>query len=88
MLPKKKLIVLYGSQTGNSQDLAERIWRSAKRFKIDAKLSSFDKANLNSLLDENTRLVCVCSTAGQGDPPDNMRVCAYSKISDLIFFKL
>ncbi|XP_017786691.1 PREDICTED: NADPH-dependent diflavin oxidoreductase 1 isoform X2 [Nicrophorus vespilloides] len=28
----EKLTVLYGSQTGNAQDLAERIWRESKRF--------------------------------------------------------
>lgn len=71
------LIILYGSQTGNSQDLAERIWRQVKHkgYK-NTQLSSFDKFDINKLLnnDENTivTLICVCSTCGQGDVPDNM----------------
>lgn len=68
----KKLIILYGSQTGNSQDLAERIWRKAKQFEIDTRLSSFDQFDLNNLFDENINLLCICSTTGQGDMPDNM----------------
>ncbi len=71
---QRKLVILYGSQTGNSQDLAERIWRRAKSFQLDTKLSSFDKCNLNMLIESRVNLICVCSTTGQGDVPDNMRV--------------
>jgi sulfite reductase alpha subunit-like flavoprotein len=70
----KKLVILYGSQTGNSQDLAERIWRKAKSLKIDSQVGSFDKIDLNLLIENNIILLCVCSTTGQGDVPDNMKV--------------
>lgn len=73
MLVDKKLVIVYGSQTGNAQDLAERIWRQAKHFNLQGvTLSSANNVDLNRLLDEKTLLVCVCSTTGQGDVPDNM----------------
>jgi sulfite reductase alpha subunit-like flavoprotein len=72
MSESKNLIILYGSQTGTAQDLAERIWRRAKHNKISVELCSFDRLDLNKLLADDTRLFCVCSTTGQGDVPDNM----------------
>ena len=68
----KNIVILYGSQTGNSQDLAERIWRKLKYSDLNPKLSSFDKFDLSKLADPNLLLICVCSTTGQGDYPDNM----------------
>lgn len=35
----RKLTVLYGSQTGTAQEVAERIWREARRY--DALNSSY-----------------------------------------------
>jgi sulfite reductase alpha subunit-like flavoprotein len=67
-----KLVILYGSQTGNSQDLAERIWRQAKSLGMWCSLSSFDKYDLSCLNDKSIALLTVCSTTGQGDVPDNM----------------
>lgn len=72
MSMKKKIFILYGSQTGNSQDIAERIWRRAKSYDLPSVVSSFDRFDLNNLLENNIILVCVCSTTGQGDVPDNM----------------
>ena len=72
MNKSEDLIILYGSQTGNSQDLSERIWRKAKCFKLTAHLRSFDRFDLNKLNNLKVKLLCVCSTTGQGDLPDNM----------------
>lgn len=69
---KRKIVILYGSQTGNSQDIAERVWRRTKSLNINSMVASFDHFDLNNLLEENVILVCVCSTTGQGDIPDNM----------------
>jgi sulfite reductase alpha subunit-like flavoprotein len=68
----ENLIILYGSQTGNSQDLSERIWRKAKYLKLTAHLRSFDRFDLTKLNNDKVKLLCVCSTTGQGDVPDNM----------------
>lgn len=71
------LVISYGSQTGNAQDLAERIWRRVKQTSpnMTVYLSSCDQINLNSLVAETSKtvLVCVCATCGQGDFPDNMQ---------------
>ena len=68
----ENVIILYGSQTGNSQDLSERIWRKAKLLKLTAHLRSFDRFDFNKLNNPMVKLLCVCSTTGQGDLPDNM----------------
>lgn len=31
-MTSRKLLILYGSQTGTAQDISERIWREAKRY--------------------------------------------------------
>lgn len=67
-----KVVILYGSQTGNAQDLAERLWRKIKLKGFKTQLSSFDNFDLNGLFEDKIRLICVCSTTGQGDVPDNM----------------
>ena len=68
----ENLIILYGSQSGNAQDLAERIWRKAKSLRLNTHLRSFDHFDLSKLESCRARLICVCSTTGQGDVPDYM----------------
>ncbi|KAJ8300702.1 hypothetical protein KUTeg_022221 [Tegillarca granosa] len=60
----RKLLILYGSQTGTAQDVAERIGREAKRRHFST------RANLI----QEELVVFVCATTGQGDPPDNMKL--------------
>ncbi|GFR48013.1 hypothetical protein Agub_g9842 [Astrephomene gubernaculifera] len=66
------LLVLYGSQTGNAQDVAERIGREARLRLFKPRVVAMDSYDVTSLPSEQL-LVCVTSTTGQGDPPDNMR---------------
>lgn len=68
----RKLTVLYGSQTGTAQDLAEYIWRESKRFHFTGPVLPLDKYNVHDLIDERL-VVFVCSTTGQGEEPDNMK---------------
>lgn len=68
----EKLTILYGSQTGNAQDLAERLWREAKRFYFACKVCSMDEYNVVELVQERC-VIFICSTTGQGEEPDNMR---------------
>lgn len=42
MSEKRRLTILYGSQTGCSQEVAERVEREAKRRMFDTKISSMD----------------------------------------------
>lgn len=66
------LLVLYGSQTGTAQDTAERIGRQAQRTRMKVRVEALDNYNVAGLISESL-VVFVCSTTGQGDPPDNMK---------------
>ena len=68
------LHVLYGSQTGTAQDVAEGIGREAERFAIDARVSSLDEFGAQQLADRGGLVVLVVSTTGQGTTPDNMKL--------------
>ncbi|XP_015252211.1 PREDICTED: NADPH-dependent diflavin oxidoreductase 1 [Cyprinodon variegatus] len=66
------LLVLYGSQTGTAQDTAHRIGRQAQRRHLKVRVLPLDGYNVADLISESL-VVFVCSTTGQGDPPDNMK---------------
>lgn len=70
---ERKLTVLYGSQTGNAQDISERIWRESKRFYFTGSVKAMDDYNIAELVNEKC-VVFVCSTTGQGEEPDNMKL--------------
>ncbi|XP_062815195.1 NADPH-dependent diflavin oxidoreductase 1 isoform X2 [Anolis carolinensis] len=68
----RKMLVLFGSQTGTAQDAAERVGREAKRHRFQCKVEALDDYSVASLIHEPL-VVFVCATTGQGDPPDNMK---------------
>ncbi|XP_034565103.1 NADPH-dependent diflavin oxidoreductase 1 [Notolabrus celidotus] len=67
------LLVLYGSQTGTAQDTAQRIARQAQRRRMKVQVLPLDGYDVANLISE-ALVVFVCSTTGQGDPPDNMKI--------------
>ncbi|XP_078604811.1 NADPH-dependent diflavin oxidoreductase 1-like isoform X1 [Branchiostoma floridae x Branchiostoma japonicum] len=72
-MESRRLTVLYGSQTGTAQDVAERVAREAKRRHFSTKVLAMDQYPIASLIHE-AMVIFVCSTTGQGDEPDNMKV--------------
>eukprot|EP00198_Chlamydomonas_reinhardtii_P004798 XP_001694134.1 NADPH-dependent flavin reductase [Chlamydomonas reinhardtii] len=66
------LLILYGSQTGNAQDVAERIGREARLRLYSPRVVAMDSYDVTSLPAEPL-VVFVTATTGQGEPPDNMR---------------
>eukprot|EP00250_Pteridium_aquilinum_P024494 c29162_g1_i1 orf=60-1325(+) len=70
---KPRLLVLYATQTGNAQDVAERIGREAERQHLPSSVISVDGFDPSKLTREETA-VFVVSTTGQGDPPDTMKI--------------
>uniref|UniRef100_A0A8C5RDR3 NADPH-dependent diflavin oxidoreductase 1 n=1 Tax=Laticauda laticaudata TaxID=8630 RepID=A0A8C5RDR3_LATLA len=68
----RKMLVLYGSQTGTAQDAAERVGREAKRRHFHCKVEALDDYQVANLIHEPL-VMFVCATTGQGDPPDNMK---------------
>ncbi|KAM6975505.1 NADPH-dependent diflavin oxidoreductase 1 [Tautogolabrus adspersus] len=71
-MSKPTLLILFGSQTGTAQDTAQRIGRQAQRRKMKVQVLPLDSYNVANLISESL-VVFVCSTTGQGDPPDNMK---------------
>ncbi|XP_010221790.1 PREDICTED: NADPH-dependent diflavin oxidoreductase 1 [Tinamus guttatus] len=69
----RKLLILFGSQTGTAQDTAERIGREAKRRHFECQVEALDTYDVANLIHEPL-VVFVCATTGQGDPPDNMKM--------------
>ncbi|RIA87746.1 hypothetical protein C1645_713689 [Glomus cerebriforme] len=69
---KRQMLILYGSQTGCAQDVAERMSRQAKRRHFKTRLYSMDAYDRDNLINENL-VIFFCSTTGQGDEPDNMK---------------
>ncbi|KAK1729593.1 hypothetical protein CaCOL14_007749 [Colletotrichum acutatum] len=69
-LPGRSMLVLYGSETGNAQDIAEEIGRNAQRLHFKTKVDEMNGAQLSMLL-QYSMVIFVISTTGQGDMPRN-----------------
>ncbi|XP_077140107.1 NADPH-dependent diflavin oxidoreductase 1 [Ranitomeya variabilis] len=68
----RNLLILYGSQMGTAEDMAERVGREARRRHFTCRVDSIDSYNIVNLVHEQL-VIFVCATTGQGDPPDNMK---------------
>lgn len=75
-LSDRNITILYGSQTGNAIDVSERISVELKRRLFNTSMMSMDDYSIESLPKEKI-IVFVASTTGQGDTPDNMKVCTF-----------
>ena len=66
----RSLHILFGSQSGNSEDLASKIGKKSATYGLDATvhdMDGFDFASLSGM----SRVLIVCSTWGEGEQPDN-----------------
>ncbi|AYK58468.1 assimilatory sulfite reductase (NADPH) flavoprotein subunit [Bacillus subtilis subsp. subtilis] len=66
----KEVTVLYGSQTGNAQGLAENAGKQLEQSGFQVTVSSMSDFKPNQLKKVNNLLIIV-STHGEGEPPDN-----------------
>ena len=64
-----ELTILFGSESGNSEELADRTKELAGQAGFRAKVVDMAEVNTNQLSDAKNLLVIV-STWGEGDPPD------------------
>ena len=71
-MTERRLVVLYGSQTGTAEEVAERVGREAERLHFSSLVSSMDTFSL-SLLPTSPLVVYIAATTGQGEEPDNMK---------------
>uniref|UniRef100_A0A060T714 NADPH-dependent diflavin oxidoreductase 1 n=1 Tax=Blastobotrys adeninivorans TaxID=409370 RepID=A0A060T714_BLAAD len=66
------VLVLYGTETGNSQDYAQLVAKKCQRLRIDVKVRAMDDCTLLDLVSFKV-LIFVCSTTGQGELPRNAK---------------
>lgn len=64
------LTILYGSQTGNAETLAEQLAEQARAKGLDVECLDMDEFPVRQLK-KTERLALITSTHGEGDPPDN-----------------
>ncbi|GLD92694.1 hypothetical protein PINS_up001273 [Pythium insidiosum] len=73
MASRGALSVFYGSQTGCAESIAKRIYDEALEKEVDATFQPLNELLKSPVLEASTPqfVVVVCSTTGNGDPPDN-----------------
>jgi len=77
----KSVSILFGTQSGNSEDLAHSAAKIAAEHGLDAKVLGMDECTMESL--SNTeRILIICSTWGEGDMPENAEELWESASSD------
>lgn len=70
--PTARVTIVYGSQTGNSKRIAEKLGRAAEAAGLAARVYAASSYPVKDLAKERL-LVTVISTQGDGDPPDDAR---------------
>lgn len=70
--PTRTALILYGSETGNAQDVAEEVGRLTERLRFDTTVLDLDSVELSDVM-KYTLVVFALSTAGQGEMPQNAR---------------
>lgn len=70
--PTRALRILYGSQTGNAEDMAKRVGLQAKLLGFNVTVETMDDFQLKELPRQHL-VVFICSTTGHGQEPENMK---------------
>ena len=71
-MQNKKIVILYGSETGNAQDFAHILSHKLKRLHFSHTLIKIGDYHPKSVL-QCKYLFIICSTTGQGELPRNAR---------------
>ena len=66
----RKLLVLFGTETGNAEDLAFDAGKSSTDYDLEAEVKGMDEVSLDDIKSSKRLIIC-CSTWGEGDQPDN-----------------
>ena len=70
MTDEKQLLILFGSETGNAEDLAFLAGELAENFELEAVVKGMDEISIEEISKFKKLMIC-CSTWGEGDQPDN-----------------
>ena len=66
----RSILILYGSQSGNSEELAEQAGKACSDHGLNPSVKAMDEIQITDLSSQKRVLVC-CSTWGDGEQPDN-----------------
>ena len=66
----RSILILYGSQSGNSEELAEQAGKDCGNHGLNAEVKSMEDVEIMDLK-SYSRLLIYCSTWGDGEQPDN-----------------
>ncbi|DAC25999.1 MAG TPA: sulfite reductase flavoprotein subunit alpha [Candidatus Poseidoniales archaeon] len=66
----RSILILYGSQSGNCEDLANQAGKISSQAGLNPTVKAMDEIEINELLNQQRIIVC-CSTWGDGEQPDN-----------------
>lgn len=77
----RSLNILFGSQSGNSEELAAKFAKRAPDYGMEATVHDMDGFDLSSMSGMK-RVLIICSTWGEGDMPDNAEELWQEAISD------
>ena len=69
VIADRKLTVLYGTESGNSEELAEQVFKTAKKKGFKGQVLNMSETTPAALIGTGTLLVIV-STWGDGEPPE------------------
>ncbi len=70
MAEPRSILILYGSQSGNSEELAIQAGKMSSQSGLKPTVKAMDEIEITELLTQQRVLVC-CSTWGDGEQPDN-----------------
>lgn len=72
-IERRPLLILYGSETGTSEDVAYRIYTLLLRNDMNIKIMSINDYNVIELPQECSLTLFITSTTGDGEVPPNMK---------------
>ncbi|XP_077480322.1 methionine synthase reductase [Stigmatopora argus] len=68
---KPRIVILYGSQKGQAQSIAEGVAEEAEGHGLLAEISCLNQKDKYNLEKEKSPVIFIVSTTGDGEPPDN-----------------
>ena len=71
-MPDRPLLILFGSQTGTAEEVADRLAAESLRWHFAPRVVPMEEYDVARLPGEPF-VVCVASTTGEGEVPDGMR---------------
>jgi methionine synthase reductase len=67
----KRFYILYGSQTGNSESIAQKLHEMCQSRDLPCVCKNLNAVKGEKLLEEALSVAIICSTTGNGDCPEN-----------------